>query len=155
MEINNKEFNKSFRGYNQEEVDAFLDKTIEDYEKLYKNNLDLKEDIEKYKSELEKYKNLEETLHKSLVLAQETADEVKKNAEEKAKLLIREAEAKVESMENEATKKVENIYKQHEQLVEKTKLFKIRFKSFLQAQIDSLEKDHEGDENNLHKGDDR
>ena len=45
MDINNKEFKKIIRGYNPEEVDEFLDKIVEDYEALYKENANLKEKV--------------------------------------------------------------------------------------------------------------
>ena len=34
LDIQNKEFNKSFRGYNSKNVDIFLDEIIDDYEKI-------------------------------------------------------------------------------------------------------------------------
>ena len=48
MDIENKEFKKTFRGYNEEEVDEFLDAVKEDYENLYRENLDLKEKLTLY-----------------------------------------------------------------------------------------------------------
>ena len=45
LDIQNKEFKKSFRGYKESEVDQFLDEIIEDYEKLYKENIELKDKI--------------------------------------------------------------------------------------------------------------
>lgn len=44
MDITNKEFKKSMRGYNCDEVDEFLDKISEDYEELYKGNSSLKKE---------------------------------------------------------------------------------------------------------------
>ena len=42
IEIENKEFKKGIRGYNQDEVDEFLDMVKEDFEQLYRENLELK-----------------------------------------------------------------------------------------------------------------
>ncbi|MDF2569775.1 MAG: divIVA, partial [Sporomusa sp.] len=53
LDIHSKEFKRSFRGYNEEEVDEFLDKVIKDYETLYRENIDLKETIERLNSKLE------------------------------------------------------------------------------------------------------
>lgn len=41
--IESKEFKKGFRGYNEEEVDVFLDQIKEDYEAIIKENESLKE----------------------------------------------------------------------------------------------------------------
>ncbi|MGF7185037.1 cell division initiation protein [Desulfitispora alkaliphila] len=141
LDIQNKSFKKGFRGYNEDEVDAFLDKIIENYEQLYKENMDLKDEVEKCKNEVNKYEKLEDTLHNSLIVAQQTAEEVKKNADERSNLILREAESKAESMIYDANKKVDEIYKQYNELLEKVKLFKIKYKSFLQAQIDSIDED--------------
>ena len=45
IEIENKEFKKGIRGYNQDEVDEFLDMVKEDFEQLYRENLELKEKV--------------------------------------------------------------------------------------------------------------
>ena len=42
MDIHNKEFSRSFRGYNEDEVDQFLDEIVEEFERLYKENLESK-----------------------------------------------------------------------------------------------------------------
>ena len=36
VDIHNKEFGRSFRGYNEDEIDDFLDQVVNDYEKLYR-----------------------------------------------------------------------------------------------------------------------
>lgn len=55
QEITDKEFSRKFRGYDQEEVDEFLDKIYIDYEELVR-----------YKDETERYiKKLEERLSDS------------------------------------------------------------------------------------------
>ena len=42
MDIHNKEFKRSFRGYNEDEIDEFLDQVVNDYERLYRENDQLK-----------------------------------------------------------------------------------------------------------------
>ena len=46
VDIHNKEFSRSFRGYNQDEIDDFLDEIVNDYEKLYRENNQLKKELE-------------------------------------------------------------------------------------------------------------
>ena len=63
LDIENKKFQKQMmNGYNVDEVDDFLDEITVDYEKLYKENTELRAEIERSKSDLEKYKNIEQTL---------------------------------------------------------------------------------------------
>jgi cell division initiation protein len=69
LEIQNKEFRRGIRGYKEDEVDEFLDKIILDYEKLYKENLELKDNLEGMHHQLEQYREIEETLKKTLIMA--------------------------------------------------------------------------------------
>ena len=81
LDIENKRFSKSIKGYNLDEVDDFLDQLTIDYEKLYKENNELKNQLEDSKKDLEHYKNVEQTLQNTLIMAQSTADDIKANAQ--------------------------------------------------------------------------
>ena len=96
LDIHNKEFKRGFRGYNEEEVDEFLDRVIKDYEQLYRENIDLKENIERLNTKVDHFKHLENTLHNTLVVAQETAEGVRAAAKKEAELIVKEAQATVQ-----------------------------------------------------------
>ena len=85
LDIQNKQFKRAFRGYKEGEVDEFLDEIIIDYEKIYKENIELKDKILMLSEQIKYYKNLEETLKDTLVVAQNTADEVTLAARQKEK----------------------------------------------------------------------
>jgi cell division initiation protein len=141
LEIYNKQFSKSLRGYREDEVDNFIDKVLADYEKLFKENLDLKENLANHHTKLEQYRKIEETLHNSIIVAQQTAEEVKKNAEERAALLNMHAEQRAREIIAEAEEKAKEAIKEYADLKQKTLQFKIKLKSFLQAQLDILSQD--------------
>lgn len=105
LDIQKQEFDVKFRGYNADEVDSFLDIVGSDYEKLYRENAELKQKIRAMEADVAKYTTMEKTLKESIVLAQSTADDVKKNANEKASNIIAEANNKaaqiVKNAENE------------------------------------------------------
>ena len=93
LDIENKKFYKQMvNGYNVEEVDEFLDELMIDYEKLYKENIELKKNAEELHNDVGQYKDIESTLQNTLVIAQKTADEVKKTAEKQAEQIIKDAE---------------------------------------------------------------
>src|SRR5690554_51901 len=94
LDIQNKEFKKGIRGYKEDEVDEFLDEIMINYEKLFKENAELKDKIENAQQQVEQYKNIENTLKNTLVVAQNTAEEVKSSAQKKSQLIIEEAEIK-------------------------------------------------------------
>ena len=55
MDIHNKEFKRSFRGYNEDEIDDFLDQVVNDYERLYRENERLKNEVAQQKESLAQY----------------------------------------------------------------------------------------------------
>ena len=81
LDIENKRFSKKINGYNADEVDDFLDQVTDDYEKIYRENAELRDAIEECNKELERYKNVEQTLQNTLVMAQTTADDIKAGVE--------------------------------------------------------------------------
>ena len=138
LDIHNKEFKRGFRGYQEEEVDEFLDGVIKDYETLYRDNIELKETIERLNSKLEHYQHMENTLHSTLVIAQETAEEVKLNAKKETELIIKEAEISAQKLVEEALSKVRRMTGEYEELQKQSQVFRTRLRTLLQAQMEML-----------------
>ena len=135
LDIENKEFRRGLRGFKEEEVDEFLDEVKEDFEKLYKENIELKDKLSMTTEQINKYKNIEETLKNTLIVAQNTAEEVNTNAAKKAKLIIEEAEFRSRKLIEEANNQVIDIRKEYEETRKSFKLFKGKFKGLLQNEI--------------------
>lgn len=91
MDIHNKTFSRGLRGYSQEEVDAFLEELAGDYERIYREHREMEEEMDTIRTKLRNYEKMEATMSTTLVMAQETAENVKKNALKEADLAIREA----------------------------------------------------------------
>lgn len=138
LDIHNKEFKRGFRGYSEEEVDEFLDRVIKDYEKLYRENIDLKETMERVNSKLEHYQHMENTLHNTLVIAQETAEEVKLNAKKETELLKKEAEIRAQKLVDEASMRVQRLQMEYEEIKKQTQVYRTRMNTLLQAQFELL-----------------
>jgi cell division initiation protein len=150
-EISNKDFKKVFRGYDMDEVDEFLDALVEDYEKLFKENINLKDKISAQEEKLEHYSSIETTLQNTLLLAQTTADQVKENskkeiemlmkdANENAGSLLRKANENAESLLKTAENKAMELNREFEKVKQDYELFKTRFIAMLEAQVDSMSK---------------
>lgn len=138
LDIHNKEFKRGFRGYNEEEVDEFLDRVVKDFEKLYQENLEMKETIERLSSKLEHYQHMENTLHSTLLIAQETAEEVKLNAKKETELLMKEAELRAQKMVEEAISKVRKMTGEYEEMQKQAQIYRIRLRTLLQAQLEMV-----------------
>lgn len=139
IDIHNKEFSISIRGFNREEVNEFLDKMMKEFEKLLKENNDLKEKVENLEEKLLHFQKIEETLQKAIVIAQDTAEEVKRNASKEAEIILKEAEKDSSKIIEEARFKASRILAEHEDLHKQAQIFKMRFRSMVEAQLSFLE----------------
>ncbi|MBU5440365.1 DivIVA domain-containing protein [Tissierella sp. MSJ-40] len=154
LDIQNKEFKKSFRGYKAGEVDGFLDEIIMDYERIYKENIELKDKIGMLTDQIRQYNNLEDTLKNTLVVAQTTADEVTTSARHKAEVIIEDAELEGKKLIDSAREEVRNIKREYEYLKKEIFIFKTRYQSFIEAQLISLDEFYKGIENgDIHEKD--
>ena len=102
VDIHNKEFTTSFRGFNKEDVDDFLDQVVNDYETLYRENRQLKKEIELNKKQLDQYHQLEKNLQDTLLVAQRTADEVVTTANTRGEEIRQAAKQAGENLKREA-----------------------------------------------------
>ncbi|MCT2538042.1 DivIVA domain-containing protein [Aquibacillus koreensis] len=141
LDIHNKEFTRGFRGYDEDEVNEFLDQVIKDYELVIRDNKELKERVETLNEKLGHFSNIESTLNKSILIAQETAEEVKGNAQKESKLIIKEAEKNADRIINEALQKSRRISIEVEELKKQAKVFRTRLKMLVEAQLDLIEND--------------
>ncbi|WP_404452522.1 DivIVA domain-containing protein [Virgibacillus necropolis] len=138
LDIHNKEFTRSFKGYNEDEVNEFLDQVIKDYEMVIREKKDLKEKVEQLNDKLGHFTNIETTLNKSILIAQETAEEVRGNATKESKLIIKEAEKNADRIINEALNKSRRIAMDVEELKKQGKVFRTRLRMLVEAQLEMI-----------------
>lgn len=102
MDIHNKTFSGQIRGYSKDEVNAFLEELASDYEKIYREHRAMEEEMDIIRTKLRNYEKMESTMSHTLVMAQETADNVKKNAHKEAELSIQEAQSEAQKIVSDA-----------------------------------------------------
>ncbi|MGO4887856.1 DivIVA domain-containing protein [Anaerobacillus sp. MEB173] len=141
LDIHNKEFSRGFRGYDEDEVNEFLDQIIKDYETVLREKKELFERVTELDEKLEHFANIEETLNKSILIAQETAEEVRRNAQKEAQLIIKEAEKNADRIINESLAKSRKIAIEIEELKKQASVYKMRFKMLIEAQLEMLSTD--------------
>ncbi|WP_097025793.1 DivIVA domain-containing protein [Clostridium peptidivorans] len=145
MDITNKEFKKSFRGYDMDEVEEFLEKTAEDYEALYKENSCLKEKMNALQENIEHYAKMEDTIQSTLLLAQNASDQARKTAQKEAELVVLNANETAQRILDKAHNEVMKINDDFERTKQEFIIFKTKFKTFMQSQLevfDTMEKDY-------------
>ncbi|SOB92520.1 cell division initiation protein [Ureibacillus xyleni] len=141
LDIHNKEFTRGFRGYAEDEVNEFLDQIIKDYEIILREKKELEEKVKSMTEQMNRYNILEETLQKSIIVAQEAAEEVRRNSQQEAKLIIKEAEKNADRIVNDALGKARKIAIEIDELKKQSKVFRNRFKMLVEAQLDLLNTD--------------
>jgi cell division initiation protein len=141
LDIHNKEFARGFRGYDEDDVNDFLDRVIKDYEIIIREKKDLEERMQQLEERLGHFNNIETTLNKSILVAQETAEEVKGNAMKESKLIIKEAEKNADRIINESLTKSRQIALEVEDLKKQAKVFRTRLKMLVEAQLEMIETD--------------
>ena len=94
MDIHNKTFSKKLRGYADDEVNSFLEEVASDYERIYREHREMEEQLDSLISRLAHYVMMEATMSSTLVMAQETAENVKTTAKKEADVIVREAQNK-------------------------------------------------------------
>lgn len=127
-------------GYDKEDVNDFISFLSEDYETLYKQAIENEQKIKKLQEQVETYKNMDETMKNTLIVAQSTAETMQKNAAEKAELIIKDAEVEAKKIIENAKRKAE----EYTSVAAKTKndmdIFRCKAISMLNAQIENLQK---------------
>ncbi|BFH61500.1 DivIVA domain-containing protein [Paenibacillus azoreducens] len=141
LDIHNKEFSRRLRGYDEDEVNEFLDQVIKDYESVIRENKDLHNQLLSLQERLDHFLNIEETLSKTIIVAQEAADEVKNNAKKEAQLIIKESEKNADRIINESLAKSRKIAMEVEELKKQASIYRTRFRTLVEAQLELLSQD--------------
>ncbi len=139
LDIENKKFSKQMmNGYSVSEVDDFLDELTSDYEKMYKENSDLKDKLEAASNNLSQYKSIETTLQNTLVMAQSTAENIQNVAKQKADQLIKEAESGARQSVLELEQEIVLKQKELENTKKQFDIYKAKMESLLISQLELL-----------------
>lgn len=139
LEIENKKFAKQMmNGYSVEEVDEFLDDLTVDYEKSFKENAELKAKVEDLEASLSHYKTIEGTLQSTLVMAQNTAEEVKEVAKQQAEQIIKEAEGNAKKSVEDLGQEILMKKKELEDLKKQFDVYKAKMEALLISQLELL-----------------
>lgn len=140
LDIQHKEFHRSLRGYNEEEVDIFLDEVSEEFSQLFKENIELKESLEKLEEKMKQYEGLEQAIQKTLLTAEKSAEEIRSNARKEAEIIIREASLRSREIVASAYRECQQIHIGYANLKQKTQEFSVNFKSMLTAFLEMIGK---------------
>lgn len=109
LEIRQKEFEKAFRGYDKDEVKAFLNSLSIEWERLNELSKELKYKLEASEKEVQKLREVENSLFKTLKTAEDTGANMIEQATKTAELHMRETEMRADALMSEAKNRAKNI----------------------------------------------
>jgi len=139
MNIKKQEFNKSLRGFDKEEVQAFLDKLADEFENVIKENDSLKKDLEQATAKLAEFRKIEKNLQDTLLKAQESTTKSIESTKKQASLMVKEAEIKASQLLEKARESANEIRNSVINLREERDLIIANLKSIISSQARLLE----------------
>lgn len=139
LDIQNQTFNKVLRGYDPEEVRAFLRQTAQEWARLLEEKRDLQRKVEAFSQEIARYKEMESLLQRTLLQAEESSKAILDNAEKKAQLILEEAHQKAASELAALQKEKQQLEESIRQLHQRRQDILLELRSFLKMQLERLE----------------
>lgn len=138
LDIENKKFRLGFLSYNRKEVNEFLKNMSVDYERLYNENMELKEKLHYLNDKLKQFETIQETLQSTLVVAQKAAEDLNYTAREQSEKIIKEAENDANERKRQAQLQIESIKSLHSKMQEENLIHVAKLRSLLNTQMEIL-----------------
>ena len=132
-------FSTSIKGYKKEEVNNFVKEVIVEYENMLIKLKKSYQYSEELKKELKHYKDIESTLNRAILVAEESTSNIKKAAYDESKTILEDARRNATKVINNALVKAERIESEAESLRRKVMVYKRRFRALVEDQLDEME----------------
>ncbi len=139
ISIKKQEFNRSIRGYDKDEVKAFLDKLADEFDMMQKENESVKKELELANGRLSEFRKIEKNLQDTLLKAHESTSKSIESTKKQANLMIKEAEIKASQLLEKARENANDIRNAVISLREERDLLIANLKSILNSQAHLLE----------------
>lgn len=139
LEIKQQTFDKSIRGYDPAEVQAFLNLIASEWEHLISKNNELNEQINKMDEKLKHYERVEEALHETLQAAKDSADQKLTGAKRESHNIIEKAEMEANSIIREASQQRQQIRQSILRLIDRRKEIIGGIRSYLEIAHESIQ----------------
>jgi cell division initiation protein len=133
LDITQKHFRRRFRGYDREEVEAFLALVAVEFEALVKDVMVLREQVARQGEEVAEFRSRERALQETLVTAQKASEEIREAARREAEITLSDAELQAEKIVQAAHQRFLRIVDDINEL----KRQRIQFEAGIRAHVES------------------
>lgn len=135
-----RKFDNGFPGYNKSQVNSFVNNVTTEYECMLNKLKERDTEIDSLKKELIRYKNIESTLNRAILIAEESSQNIKKTAYDEAKLIIEESKKNASRIINNALLKAEKVEEEANSLKRQVAQYKRKYKNILEEQLEEIER---------------
>jgi cell division initiation protein len=134
-----KKFGTSFNGYNKQEVNLFVRDVTREYESMLNNLKARDQEIENLKQKLIQYQNMETTLNRALLVAEDASSQIKKMARDESKGILDDAKRNASRIVNEALMRATKLEQDAENLKRRIVVFKRKFRQAMEQEIENID----------------
>ncbi len=138
-DIEEKKFSKRFRGLDEHEVKAFLGQVGAQLTELIAENEKLRAELKEKEAVIKEYKERENLLRDTLVSAQQSAEQIRANAEKEAQIIIAEAELEAERILNKTQHRLAQIHEDIIELKRQRTQLEVRLRSTIESHLKMLD----------------
>ncbi|HPF69413.1 MAG TPA: DivIVA domain-containing protein [Candidatus Krumholzibacteria bacterium] len=139
LDARKQEFRKAVRGYDCDEVRAFLSTLADEYETVLVDNKQLRERLMEQEDKIGEYKTMERTLRDTLMTAERLMQDSRESAGKESELIVRDAQLKARQILEECRVRTEEMRREMGNLRKEKENYLARFKSLAEAQIQFIE----------------
>lgn len=139
LDIHHKEFRHSLRGYSEEEVDQFLDEVADEFERLFKENIDLNEKIDALQAKVNEFEMQRQTINNTLVTAQRSADDIVVRAQTESEGILSHANTRAKEIVNDALAKKQHVRGELLRIKHAEEEFRDRYRALLEGNLRQID----------------
>jgi len=134
LDIKKQEFTRTLRGYDQAEVQAFIDMLAGQWEALLAEQRRTEEKVHELKTKMEHYQKVEEALQETLLTARESSQQVLENARQEAAILVKKAIGESEDLTRDALRQRNQLLQEIQERVSRRDEIVARLRAFLTSE---------------------
>lgn len=138
LDIRKHQFQRGMRGYDRDEVDAFMEKVAEDFEALVVEVDRLNKEVLQLRTQLHDYQEIERTLKHALKSAEASVQQTLENAKRTAELTVREADVQADKTLQDAKKKLADLKNELLLVRAQKDSFARRLRHLLESQLELI-----------------
>ena len=140
VEIRHVKLERRVLGYERRAVERLLEEIADSFEDVWRERADLRDEIERLESELQRGREIEEALRSTLLSAERIADELRARAHRESDLIVEEARARAREIAGSGQAEQERVHAEIRRLRALEAEMRAEYRAFLSAALERLDR---------------